>query len=133
MVNKLLKVEQTGKVILRIGIAIYMWSVVLFSYQFDQSKLLMILVMAAIVIIPILSLMHFKNPKLGLAGGIGKAIFFLASIAILIYSDLKANAIWQLIYLHTIKDLLLAIACIVLIGESLKEMVRDRITRPFPK
>ncbi len=133
MVNKLLKVEQIGKISLRVGIAVYLWSIVLLSYQFDQDKPWMALVMAAVVIIPGLSLLHFKSPKIGLIGGIGKVIFFLASIAILVFSDLKANAIWQLIYLHTIKDLLLAIASVILIGESLKEMVRDRITRPFPK
>lgn len=133
MVNRLLKVEQIGKVTLRIGIAIYMWSIVLFSYQFDQDKIWMALVMATIVIIPGLSLLHFKSPKVGLIGGIGKVIFFLTSIVILIFSDLKANAVWQLIYLHTIKDFLLAIASVILVGESLKEMVRDRITRPFPK
>jgi uncharacterized membrane protein YkgB len=133
MVDKLLKVENWGKLLLRIGIAIYMWSVVLLSFKLDKDNFWLALVMAYLVIIPGLSLLHFKNPKTGLIGGIGTAIFFLGSALVLIITDLSANVNWTLIYLHIVKDLLLLFGSIILIGESIKEMIREKITAPFPK
>jgi predicted signal transduction protein with EAL and GGDEF domain len=133
MVNKILKVEYVGKLLLRIGIAIYMWSVVLLSFQLDKDKLWLAAVMAILVIIPGLSLLHYRNARTGLVGGIGTFLFFLGSAVILIVTDLAANLSWSMIYLHIIKDLLLMIGSVILIGESLKEMVREKITAPFPK
>ncbi|MGY6743628.1 MAG: hypothetical protein ACXIUQ_12895 [Cecembia sp.] len=119
--------------LLRIGIAIYMWSVVLLSFKFDKENLWMALLMAYLVVIPGLSLLHYRNAKTGMIGGIGSLLFFLASAIVLVVTDLSANVAWPLIYLHIIKDVLLIFGSLILIGESLKEMVRDRITAPFPK
>lgn len=133
MVNNILKVEQVGKILLRFGIVVYMWSIVLLSYQWDKDKIWMALIMLALVIIPALLLLHFKSPKTGVIGGIGAALFFLTSTIIILTSDMQADAPGKLIYLHVVKDILLMTASIVLTGESLKEMVRDKITQPFPK
>ena len=133
MVNKILKVEFLGKLFLRLGIAFYMWSVVLFSFQLDKDKLWLAVVMALLVIVPGLSLLHYRNAKTGLIGGIGTFLFFLCSAIILIFTDLSVNLPWSMIYLHIVKDLLLMIGTVILIGESLKEMVREKITAPFPK
>ncbi|EKB50932.1 hypothetical protein [Cecembia lonarensis] len=133
MVNKLVKVDFFGKMLLRIGIALYMWSVVLLSFKFDKENLWMALLMAYLVVIPGLSLLHYRNAKTGLIGGIGTLLFFLASSIVLIVTDLSANVSWTLIYLHIIKDILLLFGSLILIGESLKEIVKDRITAPFPK
>lgn len=133
MVNRIIKIEFFGKILLRIGIAIYMWSVVLLSFKFDKENLWMALLMAFLVIIPGLSLLHYRNARTGMIGGIGSLLFFLASAIVLVVSDLSANVSWPLIYLHIIKDVLLIFGSLILIGESLKEMVRDRITAPFPK
>lgn len=133
MVNRIIKIEFFGKMLLRIGIAIYMWSVVLLSFKFDKENLWMALLMAYLVVIPGLSLLHYRNAKTGMIGGIGSLLFFLASAIVLVVTDLSANVAWPLIYLHIIKDVLLIFGSLILIGESLKEMVRDRITAPFPK
>lgn len=133
MVNRILKIEFLGKLLLRLGIAIYMWSIVLLSFQLDKDKLWLAAIMALLVIIPGLSLLHYRNAKTGLIGGIGTFLFFLSSAIILIFTDLSANLPWSVIYLHIVKDLLLMMGTIVLIGESLKEMVREKITAPFPK
>ncbi|WP_009032503.1 hypothetical protein [Indibacter alkaliphilus] len=133
MVTNLLKIEQVGKALLRIGIAIYIWSVVLLSFQFDKGKLWMAGIWVVLVIIPGLLLLHFKSPKTGVIGGIATFLFFLISGIVILSSDLQVNAVWQLIYLHLVKDILLMFASIVLIGESLKEIVRDKLTQPFPK
>lgn len=133
MVNRIIKIEFFGKMLLRIGIAIYMWSVVLLSFKFDKENLWMALLMAYLVIIPGLSLLHYRNARTGMIGGIGSFLFFLASAIVLVVTDLSSNVSWPLIYLHIIKDVLLIFGSLILIGESLKEMVRDRITAPFPK
>jgi|GEM_PF-2948805 len=133
MVNRIIKIEFFGKMLLRIGIAIYMWSVVLLSFKFDKENLWMALLMAYLVVIPGLSLLHYRNARTGMIGGIGSLLFFLASAIVLVVTDLSANVAWPLIYLHIIKDVLLIFGSLILIGESLKEMVRDRITAPFPK
>lgn len=133
MVDKLLKVEWLGKLLLRIGIALYMWSVVFLSFKFDKDNLWMALIMVYLVVIPGLSLLHYKNPKTGIIGGIGSFVFFLASAIVLVITDLSSNISWSFIYLHIIKDVLLMFGSLILIGESLKEMVREKITAPFPK
>jgi uncharacterized membrane protein YkgB len=133
MVNKIIKIEFLGKLFLRLGIAFYMWSVVLFSFQLDKDKLWLGVVMALLVIIPVLSLLHYHNPKIGLLGGIGTFLFFIGSAIILIFTDLSVNLPWSMIYLHTVKDLLLMMSAVILIGESLIEMVREKITATLPK
>jgi hypothetical protein len=133
MITRILKVEIIGKVLLRIGIAIYMWSIVILSFKFDKDDLWMALVMAYLVIVPGFSLLHFKNPKFGLIGAIGTGLFFLASALVMAISDFFSNVSWAVIYLHIIKDVLLFFGSCILVGESLKELVREKITAPFPK
>lgn len=133
MVNNILKVEQIGKVILRIGIVIYIWSIAILSFQWDKDKLWMAAVLVVLVLIPVLLLLHFKSPKIGVVGGISAGIFFLVSAFIIFTTDMQVEAPWKFVYLHIVKDILLFVASIVLTGESLKELVRDKITQPFPK
>ena len=133
MINSILKVEVVGKILLRIGIAIYMWSIVVLSFKFDKDNLLMAFLMVYMVIVPGLSLLHFKSPKTGLMGAIGTGLFFLASALVLAISEFSSNVAWPLIFLHVVKDVLLFFGTVILIGESLKEIVRDKITAPFPK
>lgn len=133
MVNNILKVEQVGKFLLRLGIVAYIWSIVILSFQWDKDRVWMAFIMIALVIIPCLLLLHFKSPKIGAIGGVGAAIFFLTSTIVILTSDIQLNAPGKLIYLHVIKDILLFLASIVLTGESLKELVREKITQPFPK
>jgi hypothetical protein len=133
MVNQIMKVEFLGKLLLRIGIAVYMWSVVVLSYKFDKDNIWMAVIMAYMVIVPGLLLLHYRNGRTGLIGAIGTFLFFLASSIVLIVTDLSSNISWSLIYLHIIKDVLLMFGTLVLIGESLKSMLKDRITAPFPK
>lgn len=133
MINRILKVEIVGKILLRIGIAIYMWSIVVLSFKFDKDNLGMAIVMIYMVIIPGLSLLHFKSPKTGLLGAIGIGLFFLASSLVLAISEFSSNVAWPLIFLHVVKDVLLFFGSLILIGESLKEIVRNKITAPFPK
>lgn len=133
MVNNILKVEQIGKVILRLGIVIYIWSIAILSFQWDKDKLWMAAVLVVLVLIPVLLLLHFKSPKIGVVGGISAGIFFLVSAFIIFTTDMQVEAPWKFVYLHVVKDILLFVASIVLTGESLKELVRDKITQPFPK
>ncbi|PSL07570.1 hypothetical protein [Cecembia rubra] len=133
MVNRILKIEFFGKLLFRIGIAFYMWSIVLLSFQLDKDRLWMAILMAVLVIIPGLSLLHYRNAKTGIIGGIGTFLFFLASAILLLVTDLSANVPWNFIFLHVIKDVLLMLGAVILVGESLKEMVREKITAPFPK
>jgi hypothetical protein len=133
MINRILKVEIIAKMLLRIGIAIYMWSIVILSFKFDKDNLWMALIMVYLVIVPGFSLLHFRNPKFGLIGAIGTGLFFLASALVLTISDFSSNVSWPLIYLHVVKDVLLLFGSFILVGESLKEVVREKITAPFPK
>lgn len=133
MINRILKVEVIGKLLLRFGIAIYMWSIVILSFKFDKDDLWMALVMAYMVIVPGFSLLHFRNPKSGLIGATGTGLFFLASALVLAISDFSSNVAWPLIYLHVVKDILLLFGSVILMGESLKELIREKITVPFPK
>lgn len=133
MVDNILKVEQIGKNLLRLAIAGYIWSIVILSFQWDKDKIWMALVLIVLVIIPVFLLLHFKSPKMGIAGGIGTALFFLISALVILTTDVQADAPGKLIYLHIVRDVLLLLASIVLTGESLKELVRDKITQPFPK
>ena len=137
MIDNLLKIEKIGKQLLRGGIAIYLASIVFFTLgspkaaglaQF-QTGLVGILLIGIIFML----LFHYKNPKAGVIGGAGAVLFFLASALLVGYSDFSQNASVSIIFLHIIKDVLLAFGALVLTGESVKEMVRDRITKPFPK
>jgi uncharacterized membrane protein YkgB len=133
MVNKILQVEKQGKKVLRIGLSIYLISIALLTFQLNTDRLWMILVSFFLMIISALLLFHFKNPKIGMFGGLGAMAFFLLSALLLAISDVQALLPWQTVYLHVIKDILLLFSAAVLVGESLKEMIRIRITQPFPK
>lgn len=137
MVNKLLKIEKTGKQLLRGGIAIYLASIVFFTFSLSGPSVMVQvqngLVTTLLVGILFLLLFHYKNPKAGIIGGIGAILFFIFSGLIVGYNDYAGNASSAIIFLHIIKDVLLAFGSLVLTGESVKEMVRQRITKPFPK
>jgi membrane-bound ClpP family serine protease len=137
MIDNLLKIEKIGKQLLRGGIAIYLVSIVFFTLgspksaglaQF-QTGLVGILLLGIIFML----LFHYKNPKAGAIGGVGAILFFLGSALLVGYSDFSQNASGSIIFLHIIKDIILAFGALALTGESVKEMVRLRITKPFPK
>jgi uncharacterized membrane protein YkgB len=131
MVNQMLQVEKTGKLLLRIAMAFYLLSVASMSFQLS-SGLFWILSLLMIVV-PILLLLHFKIPKIGLIGGFAAMLFFFFSALFIVISDIQTNTPWQLIYLHAVKDILLLFAAVVLAGESLKEVVRQKLIQPFPR
>ncbi len=137
MVNRLLKIEKIGQQLLRGGIAFYLASIVFFTFGIPRSpsttQLQTSLIALVLVGILFLLLFHYKNPKAGIMGGIGAFLFFLISGFAVGYNDYATNASFSIIFLHTIKDILLAFGSLILIGESVKEMVRQKITKPFPK
>jgi hypothetical protein len=135
-INNLLKIEKIGKQLLRGGIALYLASIVFFSLAnirtsgfvgFQTGLLALVL-----ILIIFLLLFHYKNPKAGAIGGIGAILFFLASGLLSNYNNYLAEFPASIIFINVIKDILLAFGSLILTGESIKEMVRERITKPFP-
>jgi hypothetical protein len=137
MIDRLLKIEKIGKQLLRGGIALYLASIVFFSFGNVRTGgvdgIGLGLVAFLLIVIILLLLFHYKNPKAGAIGGIGSILFFLASGMLTNYNDYLIDIPGSIIYLNVIKDILLAFGSLVLTGESVKEMVRERITKPFPK
>lgn len=131
MVNQLLQVEKTGKLLLRIGIAFYLLSFASMSFQFNKSFYWVLSVL--MIVVPLLLLLHFIKPKIGLIGGFAAVLFFFFSALFIVISDIQTNTPWQLVYLHAVKDIMLMFAAVVLAGESLKEIVRLKLIQPFPK
>jgi hypothetical protein len=131
MVNQMLQVEKTGKLLLRIGIAFYLLSVASMSFQLSSGYFWILSLL--MIAVPILLLLHFKFPKIGLIGGFAAILFFFFSALFIVISDIQINTPWQLIYLHAVKDILLLFAAVVLAGESLKEVVRQKLIQPFPR
>lgn len=137
MLDKLLKIEKIGKQLLRGGIALYLASIVFFTmgnpnsaaFAHIQTGLVAVFLVGIIFML----MFHYKNPKAGAIGGVGAALFFLGSALLVAYSDFSQNASASIIFLRIIKDILLAFGSLVLIGESIKEIIRKRITVPFPK
>lgn len=136
MIDNILSVERKAKMILRYAIAFYfiyfglinLWGALSSNGNILMGSIIMLLGLC----IGSLILTHFKQPKLGAIGAGVAAVFFLIVVAILAFMEIRDGFSLQMIFLRIIKDLLLAIACMVLCGESLKEMVREKITKPFP-
>lgn len=137
MVNRLLKIEKIGQQLLRGGIALYLASIVYFTFSIPRStglaQLHTGLISLLLIGILFLLLFHYKNPRAGILGGIGAILFFIISAFWVGYEDYSDNTAYSMIFLHTIKDILLAFGALVLTGESVKEMIRQKITQPFPK
>jgi uncharacterized membrane protein YkgB len=135
-INNLLKVEKIGKQLLRGGIALYLASIVFFSLSNMGTEgfvgLQIGLLALVLIFIIFMLLFHYKKPKAGAIGGIGSILFFLASGLFTNYNDYMTDIPGSIIFLNVIKDILLAFGSLVLTGESVKEMVRARITKPFP-
>ncbi|SMD45332.1 hypothetical protein SAMN00777080_3981 [Aquiflexum balticum DSM 16537] len=137
MIDNLLKIEKIGKQLLRGGIALYLASIIFFTLGNIKSaeavQLHTGLVGMLLFGLIFLLLFHYKNPKAGAIGGAGVILFFLSSAILVAYSDFNQNMSGSIIFLRIIKDILLAFGALILTGESVKEMVRQKITKPFPK
>ena len=137
ILDNLLKIEKIGKQLLRGGIAIYLASIIFFTLgnvkSAESVQLNTGLVATLLFGLIFMLLFHYKNPKAGAIGGAGTTLFFLASAILVGYSDFLQNFSGSIIFLRIIKDILLAFGALILTGESVKEMVRQRITKPFPK
>jgi hypothetical protein len=136
-INNLLKIEKIGKQLLRGGIALYLLSIVFFSFGNINTSgfggLQTGLLALVLIVIILMLLFHYKNPKAGAIGGIGSLLFFLASGLLTNYNDYMMDIPVSIIFMNVIKDILLAFGSLILTGESVKEMVRVQITKPFPK
>ncbi|WP_194974698.1 hypothetical protein [Aquiflexum lacus] len=137
MIDNLLKIEKIGKQLLRGGIALYLASIIFFTIgnvkPTELAQLHTGLVGMLLFGLIIMLLFHYKNPKAGAIGGAGTTLFFLTSAILVGYSDFSQDVSGSIIFLRIIKDILLAFGALILTGESVKEMVRERITKPFPK
>jgi hypothetical protein len=137
MIDNLLKIEKIGKQLLRGGIALYLASIIFFTIgnvkPTELAQLHTGLVGMLLFGLIIMLLFHYKNPKAGAIGGAGTTLFFLTSAILVGYSDFSQDVSGSIIFLRIIKDILLAFGALILTGESVKEMVRVRITKPFPK
>jgi hypothetical protein len=137
MIDNLLKIEKIGKQLLRGGIALYLASIIFFTLgsikTLEAVQVHTGLVGMLLFGLIFLLLFHYKNPKAGGIGGAGVTLFFLASAILVAYSDFSQNMSGSIIFLRIIKDILLAFGALILTGESVKEMVRQKITKPFPK
>ncbi|WP_373524189.1 hypothetical protein [Aquiflexum sp.] len=137
MIDNLLKIEKIGKQLLRGGIAIYLASIIFFTLGnikgTELAQLHTGLVGMLLFGLIFMLMFHYKNPKAGAIGGAGTVLFFLTSAFLVGYSDFGQNVSGSIIFLRIIKDILLAFGALALTGESVKEMVRLRITKPFPK
>lgn len=136
MIDKILKVEKIGKMLLRFGMVAYLLFIGLFNFNNSfvsnndwlQSSILLIIVL----ITAILLLMHYKKPQFGAAGGFLAALLFIITVVYLAYLEISADIPILMIFIHVFKDVMLTFAAIILAGESLKEMIREKITKPFP-
>ncbi|MCH7398097.1 hypothetical protein MM236_08860 [Belliella sp. DSM 107340] len=136
MINNILKIEKIGKILLRFGMIAYFLFIGTLNFNngfvedgdLVQKAVLLLLVVGT----SILLLLHFKIPKLGAIGGGVSALLFLVTVFYLGYLELRESVPFSMIFLHIIKDLLLFFAALILTGESLKEMIREKITKPFP-
>lgn len=136
MIDNILKVEKIGKMLLRFGMVAYLLFIGTLNFNntlvsnidWPQSLLLLVIV----VVTSILLLMHYKKPQLGAIGGFIAALLFLITVVYLSYLEISAGISISMIFLHVIKDIMLTFAAIILAGESLKEMIREKITKPFP-
>ncbi|AWW32613.1 hypothetical protein DN752_22050 [Echinicola strongylocentroti] len=130
MVNNLLQIEKISQKILRIVMAAY-WAAASCYAIFGTEAPYLVFSGRLSWSIPsmltaLLLIAHFKSPRLGIAGGGLSALIFIA-VTIYCIKALPFNLTIILNYL------LLVISSVILLGESIKEMVRERITQPFPK
>lgn len=136
MINNILKIEKIGKILLRFGMIAYFLFIGTLNFNngfvgggdLFQKAVLLLLVCGT----SLLLLLHFKFPKLGAIGGGMAALLFLVTVFYLGYLEVSENVPFSMVFLHIIKDILLFFAALVLTGESLKEMIREKITKPFP-
>jgi len=136
MIDHLLKIEKIGKKSLRFGMVTYLLFIGMLNFNntlisnndWIQSIILFIIVFVTAVLL----LMHYKKPHLGVVGGFLAALLFLITVIYLFYIEISSGIPISLIFLHVIKDVMLTFAAIILAGESLKEMIREKITKPFP-
>ncbi|GAB2629727.1 DUF417 family protein [Belliella aquatica] len=136
MIDHILKIEKIGKKLLRFGMVAYLLFIGTLNFNntlisnndWIQSTILFTIVLVTAVLL----LMHFKKPKLGAIGGFLAALLFLITVIYLSYLEISSGIPISLVFLHVIKDIMLTFAAIILAGESLKEMIREKITKPFP-
>lgn len=135
MVNSLLKIEKIGQVLLRIGIAVYLvlsaLSIILGGFSAPLWQGLLVL---AQIIFAVLLLGHYRFPKAGIIGAIGCLLFFIfKGITISILLTKTDTPTLDQLFSPILQYLLLIFGTVILLGESIKEMIRQRITQPFPK
>lgn len=136
MIDKILKVEKIGKILLRFGMITYLLFIGILNFtssfksneNWIQNSIILFLVIATAILL----LLHYKKPQLGAMGGFLTAFLFLITVIFLLYRELSAGTPLSLTFLLIIKDIMLTFAAIILAGESLKEMIREKITKPFP-
>lgn len=136
MIDHILNIEKIGKKSLRFGMVAYLLFIGTLNFNnslisnndWIQSTILFTIVLVTAVLL----LMHFKKPKLGAIGGFLAALLFLITVIYLSYLEISSGVPISLVFLHVIKDILLTFAAIILAGESFKEMIREKITKPFP-
>ncbi|QDH80165.1 hypothetical protein FKX85_14405 [Echinicola soli] len=130
MVNQLLQIEKIGQKTLRIVMAAFWIAVCCYAIFGEEATYLVfsgkLSWSVPAILTAILLVAHFKSPRMGIAGGGLSALIFIA-VTIYCIKALPFNLTIILNYL------LLVISSVVLLGESVKEMVRERITQPFPK
>ncbi|WP_018474290.1 hypothetical protein [Echinicola pacifica] len=131
MIDTLLKIEKSAKMALRYLIVLF-WAVILIKSLFfagtAQEHFVMENALWSIagLITGILLLFHLSQPRLAIIGGVASALytFILSIIAFLSPPMALLNGLFWLIF---------CTSSIILTGESLKEMIKKRITKPFPK
>lgn len=135
MINNILKIEKLGKMLLRFGMFTYLLFIGTLNINntfvskndWVQSAILFVIAIGTAT----LHLMHYKKPQLGAIGGFLAALLFLITVVYLSYLEISSGVAFAMIFLHVIKDIMLTFAAIILAGESLKEMIREKITKPF--
>lgn len=136
MIDNILKVEKIGKMLLRFGMVAYLLFIGTLNFNNSLSStndwLQSLLLLITVLITAILLLMHYKKPQLGAIGGFIAALLFLITVIYLSYLEITSGVPIAMTFLHVIKDIMLTFAAIILAGESLKEMIREKITKPFP-
>lgn len=135
MINNILKIEKLGKMLLRFGMFTYLLFIGTLNINntfvskndWVQSAILFVIAIGTATLL----LMHYKKPQLGAIGGFLAALLFLITVVYLSYLEISSGVAFAMIFLHVIKDIMLTFAAIILAGESLKEMIREKITKPF--
>lgn len=136
MIDNILKVEKIGKMLLRFGMVAYLLFIGTLNFNntfvSNNDWIQSIILLIVALFTAILLLMHYKKPQLGAVGGFLAALLFLITVVYLSYLDISSGIPISMIFLHIFKDIMLTFAALILTGESLKEMIREKITKPFP-